>query len=335
MIANWRVVSTAVAFVAALIGCGVGPSKAQTFPDRPVRFVVPFAAGGALDVVARQVADKLGKTWSRPVVIENKPGANGIIGVDALMQSPADGYTIMFATSPVFTTNKLLYKTLPYDPDRDLIPVSLAAVAPNVLGIYPKLPIKSFKELIAYARTHPNELTFASQGNGSTGELTGMLLDQLAGLKMRHIPYRGASLAWNDVIAGHVDMMWMGCRRSSARSVPERFARSLSAAASGPARCPIFPPQPRKALRILSWRVGLPLLRRVGRPRRSCRPSPTRLRMRSIHRMFCALAYRRPAGRRHAAANAGFDPVDHRAVEARHRGGQRAHRVSAATLGHT
>ena len=210
MIANWRVVSTAVAFVAALIGCGVGPSKAQTFPDRPVRFVVPFAAGGALDVVARLVTDKLGKTWSRPVVIENKPGANGIIGVNALMQSPADGYTIMFATSPVFTTNKLLYKTLPYDPDRDFIPVSLAAVAPNVLGIYPKLPIKSFKELIAYARTHPNELTFASQGNGSTGELTGMLLDQLAGLKMRHIPYRGASLAWNDVIAGHVDMMWDG-----------------------------------------------------------------------------------------------------------------------------
>ena len=110
----------------------------------------------------------------------------------------------------MFTTNKLLYKTLPYDPDRDFIPVSLAAVAPNVLGIYPKLPIKSFKELIAYARTHPNELTFASQGNGSTGELTGMLLDQLAGLKMRHIPYRGASLAWNDVIAGHVDMMWDG-----------------------------------------------------------------------------------------------------------------------------
>lgn len=210
MIANSRVVSTAVAFVAALIGCGVGPSKAQTFPDRPVRFVVPFAAGGALDVVARLVADKLGKTWSRPVVIENKPGANGIIGVNALMQSPADGYTIIFATSPVFTTNKLLYKTLPYDPDRDFIPVSLAAVAPNVLGIYPKLPIKSFKELIAYARTHPNELTFASQGNGSTGELTGMLLDQLAGLKMRHIPYRGASLAWNDVIAGHVDMMWDG-----------------------------------------------------------------------------------------------------------------------------
>lgn len=210
MIANWRAVPTVVAFAAALIWGSVSPSTAQTFPDRPVRFVVPFAAGGALDVVARLVADKLSKTWSRPVVIENKPGANGIIGVDALMQSPADGYTILFATSPVFTTNKLLYKTLPYDPDRDFVPVSLAAVAPNVLGIYPKLPIKSFKELIAYARTHPNELTFASQGNGSTGELTGMLLDQLAGLKMRHIPYRGASLAWNDVIAGHVDMMWDG-----------------------------------------------------------------------------------------------------------------------------
>lgn len=208
---NWQRVALAVVTLGAGLLCyDARPSAAQSFPDRPVKFVVPFAAGGALDVVARLVADKLSKSWSEPVVIENKPGANGIIGVDALKQAPADGYTILFATSPVFTTNKLLYKTLPYDPDKDFIPVSLAAVAPNVLGIYPKLPIASFKELIAYAHGHPNELTFASQGNGSTGELTGMLLDQLAGLKMRHIPYRGASLAWNDVIAGHVDMMWDG-----------------------------------------------------------------------------------------------------------------------------
>lgn len=198
------------AAIVALAAFGTRSSFARDFPDRPVKFIVPFSAGGALDLVARLVADKLSKSWSQPVVIENRPGANGIIGVDVLKAAPADGYTILFATSPVFTTNKLLYKNLSYDPDKDFIAVSLAAVAPNVLAVYPKLPIANFHELIAYARAHPNELTFASQGNGSTGELTGMLLDQLAKLRMRHIPYRGASLAWNDVIGGHVDMMWDG-----------------------------------------------------------------------------------------------------------------------------
>jgi tripartite-type tricarboxylate transporter receptor subunit TctC len=204
-----QLLALAVAAAAPLHGGGTA-ALAQSFPDRSVRVIVPFAPGGSLDVVARLVADRLSKTWSRPVVIENKPGANGIVGVNALTQSRADGYTILFATSPIFTVNKYLYKNLPYDPDKDLTPVSLAAIAPNVLGAYPKLPFVDFQQLITYARAHPNELTFASQGNGSTGELTGLLLDQMAGLNMRHIPYHGAALAWNDVIAGHVDMMWDG-----------------------------------------------------------------------------------------------------------------------------
>jgi tripartite-type tricarboxylate transporter receptor subunit TctC len=204
-----RLLALALA-AAAPLHCGGAAALAQSFPDRSVKVIVPFAPGGSLDVVARLVADRLSKTWSQPVVIENKPGANGIVGVNALTRSPADGYTILFATSPIFTVNKYLYKNLPYDPDKDLTPVSLAAVAPNVLGAYPKLPFVDFQQLITYARAHPNELTFASQGNGSTGELTGLLLDQMAGLNMRHIPYHGAALAWNDVIAGQVDMMWDG-----------------------------------------------------------------------------------------------------------------------------
>lgn len=204
-----RLLTVAAAAAAPLLGGGAA-ALAQSFPDRPVKVIVPFAPGGSLDAVARLVADRLSKTWSQPVVIENKPGANGIVGVNALTQLPADGCTILFATSPIFTVNKYLYKNLPYDPDKDLTPVSQAAVAPNVLGAYPKLPIADFKQLITYARAHPNELTFASQGNGSTGELTGLLLDQMADLKMRHIPYHGAALAWNDVLAGRVDMMWDG-----------------------------------------------------------------------------------------------------------------------------
>jgi tripartite-type tricarboxylate transporter receptor subunit TctC len=205
-----RMLPAILATAAALIGGSASPSFAEHFPERSVKIIVPFGPGGSLDVIARLVAEQLSKTWSQPIVVENRPGANGIIGVDALMKAPADGYTILFATSPIFTTNKLLHKNLSYDPDKDFIPVSLAAVAPNVLGIYPKLPIKNFHELIPYAKTHPNELTFASQGIGSTGELTGMLLEQLAKIKMRHIPYHGAARAWNDVIGGHVDMMWDG-----------------------------------------------------------------------------------------------------------------------------
>jgi tripartite-type tricarboxylate transporter receptor subunit TctC len=204
-----RLLTVAAAAAAQFLGGGTAALE-QSFPNRPVKVIVPFAPGGSLDTLARLVADRLSKTWSQPVVIENKPGANGIVGVNALTQSPADGYTILFATSPIFTINKYLYKNLPYDPDKDLTPVSQAAVAPNVLGAYPKLPVADFQQLITYARAHANELTFASQGNGSTGELTGLLLDQMANLKMRHIPYHGAALAWNDVLAGRVDMMWDG-----------------------------------------------------------------------------------------------------------------------------
>jgi tripartite-type tricarboxylate transporter receptor subunit TctC len=212
MMIGWRCrVAPVLSVIAAcLIGSGQAPCRADDFPSRPVRIIAPFAAGGSLDVVARLVAEKLSATWSQPVVVENRPGANGIIGVDGFAKSPPDGYTLLIGTSPVFTTNKLLYKDLAYDPDRDFIPVSLAAVAPNVLGIYPSLPINDLHDLIAYARAHPGALTFASQGNGSTGQLSAMLLDQLANIDMKHVPYRGASLAWNDVIGGHVDMMWDG-----------------------------------------------------------------------------------------------------------------------------
>ncbi|MGH8264228.1 MAG: Bug family tripartite tricarboxylate transporter substrate binding protein [Steroidobacteraceae bacterium] len=197
-----------------LIGTGSmlfgGAAFAQSFPSRTVKIVVPFPAGGSADVIARLVAEKLSREWPQAVVVENRSGVNGGLGADVVTKSPPDGHTILFATSPVFTTNKLLYKNLPYDPDRDFRPLSLAAVAPNVLGIYPKLPVKHLRELIAYAKAHPGELTFASQGNASTGHLTATLFSQLAGVEMKHIPYRGAAPAWTDVIGGHVAMMWDG-----------------------------------------------------------------------------------------------------------------------------
>jgi tripartite-type tricarboxylate transporter receptor subunit TctC len=205
-----RALLVLAAIGAGLIGTSGGSGIAQNFPSRTVRVIVPFPAGGSLDVVARLVAEKLSEVWSQPVVIENRPGANGIVAADGFIKSAPDGYTILFATGPVFTTNKLLFKDLPYDPDRDFMPLALAAVAPNVLGIYPKLPVSNLHELMTYAQVHPGELTFASQGNGSSGHLTGIMLDQLANVEMKHVPYRGAAPAWTDVMGGHVAMMWDG-----------------------------------------------------------------------------------------------------------------------------
>jgi tripartite-type tricarboxylate transporter receptor subunit TctC len=194
--------------IAALLAAA--PVEAHDFPARPVRVVVPFPPGGSLDVVARLIADQLSKEWSQPVVIENHSGVNGGLGAEAVVRAVPDGHTLLFATSPVFTTNKLLLRNLAYDPDRDLRPVSLAAVAPNVLGVSAGLPVKDVRELIAYAKANPDRVSFASQGNGSTGQMSGALFNQLAGLDIKHVPYRGAAPAWNDVVAGHVSMMWDG-----------------------------------------------------------------------------------------------------------------------------
>jgi tripartite-type tricarboxylate transporter receptor subunit TctC len=186
------------------------PVAAQDFPDHAVRIIVPFPAGGSLDLVARVIGDRLAQEWSSPVVIENRPGVNGALGADAVAKSPPDGHTLLFATSPVLTTNKLLYHDLAYDPATDFKPVSLAAIAPNVLGVSPGLPFRDVPGLITYAKANPGMLTYASQGNGSTGHLSGALFNQIAGTDIRHIPYRGAAPAWNDVMAGHVSMMWDG-----------------------------------------------------------------------------------------------------------------------------
>ena len=182
------------------------PARAQTYPTRGVKLIVPYPAGGGVDGVARLIAERLSSFWGQPVIVENRAGANGNIGGEYVAKSPPDGYTILFSPSPVYTTAKLLYPNLPFDPDKDLKPVMLAAVTPNVIMVTPKLPINTLQELIAYARQHPGQVTYASQGVGSTAHLTAAYLAQLASLDLRHIPYRGAAPALNDVIAGHVTM---------------------------------------------------------------------------------------------------------------------------------
>lgn len=177
----------------------------DAYPAQPVKIIVPFPPGSTTDTLARIVADQLGRKWDKAVVVENISGMN--IGAERVARSAPDGYTLMVSPPSPLTINKLLYHDLPYDPDK-LVPITLLATVPNVLDVRNDFPGKSVQELIAYAKANPGKVTFASQGVGSTAQLSAAMLEQMGGIKMLHVPYRGALPALNDVIASHVDMFF-------------------------------------------------------------------------------------------------------------------------------
>jgi tripartite-type tricarboxylate transporter receptor subunit TctC len=178
------------------------------YPDKPIRWVVPFPPGGAMDGIARALGEQLAKKTGQPVVIDNKSGAGGNIGVDIVAKSPADGYT-MVITSIGMATNRYLYPKLSYDPQKDFAPVSLLAVVPNMLVVNPaKIQAKNLKEFLAEANAKPGKLTYASAGNGTSIHLAGELFTSMTSTQMLHIPYRGSGPAINDLLGGQVDMMW-------------------------------------------------------------------------------------------------------------------------------
>jgi tripartite-type tricarboxylate transporter receptor subunit TctC len=194
------------AVLLAVMAAWLGLACAQdAYPSQPVRVIIPFPAGSTTDTLTRIVADQLGRKWGRAVVVENVPGMN--IGAERVARADPDGYTLLSSPPSPLTINKLLYHDLPYDPDK-FVPITLLATGPNVLDVRKDLPANSVAELIAYAKANPDKLTYASQGVGSTAQLSSALLEQTAGIKMLHVPYRGALPALNDVIAGHVDMFF-------------------------------------------------------------------------------------------------------------------------------
>lgn len=181
---------------------------AADWPNKPIRWIVPFPPGGAMDAIARTLGDKAGKTLKQSFVIENKPGAGGNIGADFVAKQPADGYTMMI-TSIGMATNKPLYGKLPYDPVKDFAPVSLLAVVPNVLVTNATQPnVKTVSDLIAAARKEPGKLTYASSGNGTSIHLAGELFTSLAKVEMLHIPYKGSGPAVSDLLGGQVNYMF-------------------------------------------------------------------------------------------------------------------------------
>ena len=181
---------------------------AQGYPTKPVKMIVPYAAGGTTDVLARIMADKLTQGLGQTVVIEYKPGAGGTIGADAAAKSPADGYTMVMGAPGSHSTATSLYAKLPYDPVKDFAPIVHVANVPNSIVVHPSLAVKSVPELIAYAKARPGELTYGSAGTGATTHLTGELFALLANVKLTHIPYKGSGQAMVDLLGGQIQMMF-------------------------------------------------------------------------------------------------------------------------------
>jgi tripartite-type tricarboxylate transporter receptor subunit TctC len=194
--------------MAALCVCAGAASAQPNYPAKAIRYVVPFPAGGPLDIAARAIGQELGKSWSQPVIIDNRPGAGGNIGADLVAKAPADGYTILMGAVSTHAINVTLYAKLPYDPVRDFAPVTLITSVPNVLVLHPSVPAKNVAELIALAKARPGQLNFASGSTGSAGHLAGELFKTMARVDMVHIPYKGAAPAVIDLLAGHVSLMF-------------------------------------------------------------------------------------------------------------------------------
>ncbi len=177
-----------------------------SYPNKPVRLVVPFAPGGSNDIVARIIGYKFAERFGQQVIIDNRGGASGIIGTDLAAKAPPDGYTLLMM-SLTLAVNPSLFKKLPYDTERDLMPVSLVASAPLILVVHPSVPAKSLKELISYAKASPGKLNFGSGGAGTTPHLAGEMLKSMAGLQMTHVPYKGGGPALADLIGGQLQLM--------------------------------------------------------------------------------------------------------------------------------
>jgi len=229
--------------VAAVLALA-SPAPAQTasnFPSKPVRIIVPFAAGGVADLLPRIVGEKLTQKWGQPVIVENKTGAAGNIGMAEGARAAPDGYTLVLAPAGNLTVNPKLFRNLPFDTQRDLTPVTLLAQSPNVLVVHPSVPVKDFRALVAYARANPGKLNFASPGEGSGAHLAGELLTAEAGIKTQHVPYKGIAPAVNDVLGGQVQMMFAGI---STVIQHVKAGRLMALAIASPKRSPQLPEVP-------------------------------------------------------------------------------------------
>ena len=200
-------VAVAVA-VAVALSLAAAAATAQNYPNRSIRFIVPYVAGGAGDIFARTIGQKFYEAMGQTVVIDNRPGANGIIGCDLVAKSPADGYTIVMGNSAPFVLNPSLYAKLPYDPVKDFAPVTQGTYYAYLLVVHPSVPAKTLPELIEYAKAKPGQLAYGSTGTGSANHLAGEFLAMMTATRLTHVPYKGSAAALADVLGGQLPMMF-------------------------------------------------------------------------------------------------------------------------------
>jgi tripartite-type tricarboxylate transporter receptor subunit TctC len=221
-------------------GFAAATQAAGAYPDKPVRLLVPFPPGGATDTIVRLVATRLSEKWQQQIIVDNRPGAGTLIASDLAAKAPADGYTLLIVTA-AFAVNPSLYGKMPYDTARDFAPITLISAAPNVLIINPQLPVGSVRELIDYAKAHPNAINFASAGNGTSNHIAGEMFKSMAGIDITHVPYKGDAPSITDLIGGQVQMLFIGLA-PVADHVKSGRLKALAVATSKPS--PLVPNLP-------------------------------------------------------------------------------------------
>ena len=233
---KWLLVGTALAFALPF----ASTARAQTFPTRPVKLVVPFSPGGSTDVVARMLAQRLSEIWGQSVIVDNRAGAGGNIGADIVAKAQPDGYTLLMASGSI-TINPHIYARMPFDTQKDFVPISNVASGPMLVVVQDKSPIQSIKELIAAAKDKPNGLSFGSAGVGSQVHLAGENLADASGIDIQHVPYKGEAPAYTDLMGGQTQLMVGNIAAAAALLGPGRL-RAL--AVTGKERSPLLPDVP-------------------------------------------------------------------------------------------
>ena len=247
-----RLVASLAALVAATLALA-SSAQAQSYPSKPLRFIVPFAAGGTSDILARAIGPRITEAWGQPVVVENRTGANGNVGADFVAKSAPDGYTLLLSDVGALAINPSVYENMPFDPVRDFSPIVMVSYSPHVLAVHPSLPVKNVKELIAYARANPGKLNFANSGTGGAPHLAGVEFAARAGVQWTYIPYKGGSAAVTDVIAGNANVLFNGML-ATYPSVKAGRLRGL--AVSSAQRVPTAPELPTVAETLPGFETG-------------------------------------------------------------------------------
>jgi len=233
--------SVVAAASACALACAAMPAYAQSYPDKPIRLIVAFPAGGAADLTARAIGQRLTEQWRQQVIVDNRSGAGGVIGTEIGARAASDGYTMLLASSSTFATGPVLQPKLPYDPVRDFEPITLTTLIPNIIVAHASVPVRSVKELIEHAKAKPKQLSYASNGNATASHIVGELLRHRTGIQWIHVPYKGAGPAMNDVVGGHVQFL-IGAISTSLPHVRSGKIRAI--AVSGLARSSAIPDVP-------------------------------------------------------------------------------------------